>query len=345
MTFLWLPMLVWLSLIPLCVVVYIRMQQRRRRLAARYGNPGLVHEAAGRRLGVRRHIPSALFLVALTILIVALARPQTVVSLPRLEGTVILAFDVSRSMAADDLKPTRLAAAKGAARAFVQRQPSTAQIGVVSFSDGGFALQAPTTDQDAVASAINRLTLQSGTSLARGIEASLKVIAAGTGHALTPAEGGSNSLRLSSNRTPTPAPTPTPVPKGTYTSAVIVLLTDGENTQSPDPLAAAHMAADRGVRIYTVGIGSTAGATLHIDGFTVRSRLDEQTLRQIAQLTGGAYYNAANAGDLRTIYANLDPQLVIKPQKTEVTSLFAGAGILVMMIGGTLSLLWLGRLP
>src|SRR5947209_4383197 len=224
MTFLWLPMLVWLSLIPLCVVVDIRMQQRRRRLAARYGNPGLMHEAAGRRLGVRRHIPSALFLVALTILIVALARPQTVVSLPRLEGTIILAFDVSRSMAADDVKPTRLAAAKGAARAFVQRQPSTVQIGVVSFSDGGFAIQALTNNQDAVLAAINRLTPQRGTSLARGIEASLKAIAAGTGQTLT----------LSSNRTQTPAPTPTPVPKGTNTSAVIVLLSDGENTQSPD---------------------------------------------------------------------------------------------------------------
>jgi len=338
-------MLVLLSLIPLCVVVYIRMQQRRRRLAARYGHPGLVHEAAGRRLGVRRHIPSALFLVALTILLVALARPQTVVSLPRLEGTIILAFDVSGSMAADDVKPTRLAAAKSAARAFVQRQPSTVQIGVVSFSDGGFAIQAPTNNQDAVLAAINRLTPQRGTSLARGIEASLNAIAAGTGQALTPAEGGSKSLRLSSNRTQTPAPTPTPVPKGTYTSAVIVLLSDGENTQSPDPLAAAQTAANRGVRIDTVGVGSTAGATLHIDGFTVRSRLDEDTLRRISQLTGGAYYSAANAVDLRTIYANLDPQLVIKPQKTEVTSLFAGAGILVLMIGGTLSLLWLGRVP
>jgi Ca-activated chloride channel homolog len=205
----------------------------------------------------------------------------------------------------------------------------------VSFSEGGVALQAPTNDQEAVLAAINRLTPKSGTSLARGIEASLKALAAGTDHALT----------LSSNRTQTPAPTPTPVPKGTYTSAAIVLLSDGENTQSPDPLAAAQTAVNRGVRIYTVGIGSTAGATLHIDGFTVRSRLDAQTLRQIAQLTSGAYFNAANAGELHTIYASLDPQLVIKLQKTEVTSLFAGAGILVLMMGGTLSLLWLGRLP
>jgi Ca-activated chloride channel family protein len=283
------------------------------------------------------------------ILIVALARPQTVVSLPRLEGSIILAFDVSRSMAADDLKPTRLQAAEAAARAFVQRQPSSVQIGVVSFSDGGLATQAPMNNQDAVLAAINRLTLQGGTSLARGIEASLKAIAAGAGQALPPPGLRPGVLRtlaaLSNDRAQTPAATPTPVPKGTYTSAVIVLLTDGENTEAPDPLAAAQTAADRGVRIYTVGIGSTAGATLHIDGFTVRSRLDDQTLRQIAQLTGGAYYNAANAAELRTIYAHLDPQLVIKPQKTEATSLFAGAGILVLMIGGTLSLLWLGRLP
>jgi Ca-activated chloride channel homolog len=305
-------------------------------LVARYGNLGLVQGASGRRLGARGYIPPVFFLLALTILIVALARPQTVVSLPRLEGKVILAFDVSGSMAADDLKPTRMEAAKTAARQFVQNQPSTVQIGVVSFSDGGFSTQSPTNDQDAVLTAINRLTVQRGTSLAHGIEASLNAIAAGSEQP---------PLSLSINRTQTPSPTPTPVPKGTYISAVIVLLTDGENNQSPDPLSVAQTAADRGVRIYTVGVGSTAGATLHINGFTVRSRLDEDTLRQISQLTGGTYYNAENEDDLRAIYDHLDPQLVIKPQKTEVTSLFAGAGILVLMIGGTLSLLWLGRLP
>ena len=149
----------------------------------------------------------------------------------------------------------------------------------------------------------------------------------------------------SSNSTLPPGPTAAPVPAGTYTSATIVLLTDGENNAPPDPLAAAQAAADRGVRIHTVGVGSTAGATLHIDGFTVRSRLDEATLQRISQITGGAYYNAANEQDLHTIYDNLDTQLVIEPQKTEVTSLFAGASILVLMIGGTLSLLWFGRLP
>lgn len=334
MTFLWPVMLLALALLPLFVGGYIQLQQRRRHLLARYGDPGLVREGGGRRLGVRRHLPAALFLLALLILIVALARPQTLVSLPRIEGTVVLAFDVSGSMAADDLKPTRLEAAKAAARAFVERQPSSVQIGVVTFSEGGFATQPPTSDQNAVLAAINRLSVQRGTSVGSGIQSALNVIAV----TLNP------PLSLST-RNLTPGPTPTPVPRGTYTSAVIVMLTDGENNEAPDPLAAAQAAADRGVRIYTVGIGSPAGATLHLDGFTVQSRLDEGTLQQIAQITNGAYYNAEDEAELHAIYDHLNPQLVVKPQQTEVTALFAGAGILVLMLGGTLSLLWLGRVP
>jgi Ca-activated chloride channel family protein len=330
-------MLVWLLLAPTFVLMYTGLQKRRRSLAAKFGNAGLAEGTATRRPGaVRRHLPPALFLVALMILIVALARPQTVVSLPRLEGKIILAFDVSGSMGADDLKPTRLEAAKAAAREFVLRQPSSVEIGVVTFSESGFSTQSPTSDQDAVLAAISRLTLQRGTSLARGIEASLNTIAAGTEQ---------QPLTLSIDRAETPSPTPSPMPKGTYTNAVIVLLTDGENNQSPDPLTFAQAAADRGVRIYTVGVGSAEGAMLHIEGFTVRSRLDEPTLKQISDMTGGTYYNAATEEDLHAIYDNLNPQLVVKPQKIEVTSLFAGAGILLLMMGGALSLLWLGRLP
>ena len=335
MSFIWPQMLVLLVLLPLFVGLYLRLQQRRRRLVASYGSLGLVQAAAGRGLRARRHVPPALFLAGLTILIVALARPQTVVSLPRVEGTVILAFDVSGSMAADDLKPTRMEAAKAAARDFVQRQPRTVKIGVVAFSDSGFATQAPTNDQDTILAALNRLTPQRGTSLAHGIQAALNAIAAET----------SPGPRLYSNLAATATPTPTPVPKGTYTSAAIVLLTDGENNESPDPLAAAQTAADRGIRIYTVGIGSTAGTTLHVNGFTVHTQLDEATLQRIAELTGGTYYNAENQQDLRTIYDHLNPQLVIKPEKTEVTSMFAGVSMLVLLIGGTFSLLWFSRLP
>lgn len=335
MSFIWPAMLVLLLLVPLGVALYVMLQRRRRQLAARYGSLGLVQAAAGRQLGVRRHIPPALFLAGLTVLLVALARPQTLVSLPRAEGTVILAFDVSGSMAADDLKPTRMEAAKAAARDFVEHQPRTVQIGVVAFSDNGFAVQVPTNDQEAILAAINRLTPQSGTSLGQGILASLNVIAAGNGQA----------ARLYSNLGPTAIPTPAPVPKGSDTSNVIVLLTDGENNESPDPREAAQTAADRGVRIYTVGIGSAAGTTLHVNGFTVHTQLDEAALEQIAQLTEGAYYNADNQQDLDTIYENLDLQLVVKPEKTEVTALFAGAGILALLIGGILSMLWFSRVP
>jgi hypothetical protein len=221
MSFIWPTMLLLLLLIPLCVGLYVMLQQRRRRLAASYGALGLVQEATGRPLGWRRHIPPALFLAGLVLLMFALARPQAVVNLPRIEGTIILAFDVSGSMAADDLKPTRMEAAKAAAWDFVQRQPSSVQIGVVAFSDGGFAVQAPTNDQEAILATINRLTPQRGTSLGQGILASLNTIAAGAEQAPP----------LDSNLTPTPPATPTPVPYGTYTPAVIVLLTDGENNE------------------------------------------------------------------------------------------------------------------
>ncbi len=328
-------MLLFLLLIPLFVGLYIRIQQRRRQIAARYGSLGLLPAGAGRQFGLRRHLPPALFLASLTLLVIALARPQTVVSLPRVEGTVILAFDVSGSMAADDMQPTRMEAAKAAARDFVERQPPSVQIGVVAFSDSGFAVQAPTNDQEAILASINRLTPERGTSLASGILASLNALASDAQQAPL----------LYSNLTPAPTPTPTPVPEGTYAPAVIVLLTDGENNERPDPLAAAQAAAERGVRIHTVGIGSAAGTTLHIEGFTVHTQLNEALLQQISQLTDGAYYNAEDQEDLRKIYENLDPQWVIKPEKMEVTSIFAGASLLVLLTGGVLSLWWFSRLP
>jgi Ca-activated chloride channel family protein len=335
MTFIWPVMLLSLLLIPLFAVLYLRLQRRRRRFVASYGNLGFVQAAAGRGLGLRRHIPPALFLFSLAVLFVGLARPQTVVSLPRVEGTVILAFDVSGSMAADDMQPTRMEAAKIAARDFVLRQPPSVRIGVVAFSDNGFSMQVPTDNQDAVMAAINRLAPERGTSVGNGIVVSLNAIAA----------AGRQPPHIYTNIVPAPTPTPTPVPEGTYTPAVIVLLSDGDNNESPDPMAAAQAAADRGVRIYTVGIGSAAGTTLHVNGFTVFTQLDEKALQQIAQLTGGTYYNATTEQDLRGIYDNLDPQLVIKPQKLEVTSIFAGASILALVIGGVFSLLWFTRLP
>ncbi len=332
MTFIWPLMLVGLALIPLLAAVYLWMYRRRqRRLAAAFGTFGLAVAAGRSAMGLRLQLPRGIFLVALAILFVALARPQAMLSLPRIQGTVVLAFDVSGSMAGDDLKPTRLAAAKAAARAFVQHQPPFVKVGVVAFSDAGFTMQAPTNDQALALAAINRLAPQRGTSVAHGIEAALNAIALATGQ---------RALALSTN-----PQAPAPAPRGADTSSVIVLLTDGENNEQPDPLAAARLAASRGIRIDTVGVGSTAGAILHIDGFSVESRLDAAILRQIAQLTGGSYYTAANSAQLRSIYDRLDLRLAIVPQQTEITSLVAGAGIVVLMIGATLSLLWSGRVP
>jgi Ca-activated chloride channel family protein len=336
MSFIWPWMLVLVVFIPLAAALYWLLQWQRRRRMSRYGSTLLGQATGGRQMGWRRHIPAALFLVGLTVLTVALARPQAVVSVPRIEGTVILAFDVSGSMAATDIKPTRMDAAKAAALAFVQNQPATVQVGIVAFSDSGFTIQPPTNDQNALAQAINRLTPQRGTAIGQGIAASLT--------AITNAQN-ADQTHFYSNATPQPTATPQPVAPGSKGSTVVVLLTDGENNERPDPLAAAQAAADSGIRIYTVGLGSPQGTELKVNGFTVHTQLNEALLQQIAEVTAGAYYNAQSAQDLQAVYNHLDAQLIVKPEKMEITSLFAGASLLVMLMGGVLSLWWFSRLP
>jgi Ca-activated chloride channel family protein len=337
MSFIWPTLLLALLCVPLLILLYWRIQQRRRKFAAQYGSLGMARDAAGRSgAGTRRHIPAMIFLTGITFLLISMARPQATVSLPRLEGTVILTFDVSGSMAADDLKPTRMEAAKAAALDFVGNQPSSILIGVVAFSDGGISVQAPTQKRDEVTATIERLVPRRGTSVGNGILVALNTIAVSAGD---PPILTTNSM--SNGEVPTPAA----APQGWYTSSVIVLLTDGENNQSPDPIAATDLAADLGVRIYTVGIGSPAGAIITVEGFTVHSQLNEPMLQYIAETTGGQYYNAGNAEDLRRIYNDLEPKLSIKTEEMEVTSIFAGISFLIFLLGGALSLLWFGHIP
>src|SRR4029077_10508421 len=335
MSFAWPVMLLLLGAIPIGVAGYLVLERRRRRRVVSYG---LIPSGDGRTQAsrVRRRIPAVLVVAGLAMLFVGLARPQDELALPRNEGTVILAFDVSRSMAATDVAPSRMEAAKAAAREFVQRQPTSVVIGVVAFSDSGLSVQVPTSDQSQVLAAIARLQPQRGTSVGQGILVSLDAIAA------------AEDIRgpdYYSNRSPEPTPEPTPVPAGSHEAASIVLLTDGESNVSPDPLAAAQRAADRGVRIYTVGLGSAAGTSLHLDGCTVHTQLDEASLKAIADRTGGAYFSAAGQADLREVYDTLDTRLVVRPEAMEVTSLFAGAGVLILALGGLASVLWLGRTP
>ncbi len=338
MSFIWPPMLLSIVLVPLGVLLYQALERRRLGRAGAFGGLGVANQVTRRPGVLRRQIPQALVLFGLTVMAFALARPQGVVALPDQQGTVILAFDVSGSMAATDLEPTRMDAAKVAATDFVQRQPPGILIGIVAFSDSGVSVQSPTKDQATVLASINRLAPQKGTSVASGINASLAAIAA---------VDSPPGVDYYTNQSPAPSPTPTPapVPAGTYAPAVIVLLSDGENNESPDPSAAAQAAADQGVRIDTVGIGSASGATLDLNGFKVHTQLDAAALQQISQVTGGTYYGAGDAQNLRSIYDNLDTRLVVKPQTIEVTSLFAGVSVLMLVAGGLASLLWMGRLP
>jgi Ca-activated chloride channel family protein len=356
-TFLWAPLLVLLLLVPIGVLAFGAMERRRRRRVAAYGmltrevgtgadagttgGPGAAAGGRGRPSTAarwRRRIPAACLVIGLSLVVVGIARPQAVVSIPRIEGTVILAFDVSGSMAATDIPPTRMEAAKAAAKAFVERQPPTVRIGVVAFSDSGLSVQVPTDDTTQVVAAIDRLAPERGTAIATGILTSLNAIA-------TDAAGPGAGFYTNPSLAPSPAPTPTPIPAGQFDSAVIVLLTDGENNQNPDPLQAAQAAADRGVRIDPVGIGTAAGSTLDIDGFRVHSQLDEGELRQIADLTHGTYYAASDPEGLDAVYTGVQTRLVIKPEPLEVTSLFAGAGLVILLVGGVASLLYLGRAP
>ena len=336
MSFAWPTLLLMLLCVPLLVLLYLRIQQRRQKFAAQYGSLGVTRNTAGSGPGIRRHIPAMIFLTGITLLLISMARPQATVSVPRIEGTVILTFDVSGSMSADDLEPTRMEAAKIAALDFVDKQTSSVLIGIVAFSDGGISVQAPTENREETIATIERLVPRRGTSIGNGILVSLNtiVVAAGDPPILT-------TTSMSDGQ----APTAIPSPQGWYPSSVIVLLTDGENNQSPDPIAATDLAADLGVRIYTVGIGSAAGATITVEGFTVHSQLNEPMLQYIADTTGGEYYNAGSAEDLRGIYNDLEPRLSIRREEMEITSILAGISFLVILIGGAVSLLWFGHIP
>jgi Ca-activated chloride channel family protein len=347
MTFLWPSMLFMLLLILPVILLYIGVQKRRQVLGSVFGHADQA-ATARQNPGWRRHFVPGLFLLSLAILLAALARPQAKITLPRVEGTVMLVMDVSGSMAAEDIEPNRLEAAKNAAREFILSQPETVQIGVISFSGSGFAVQTPTEDEQQLLDAINRLGPQSGTSLGQGILAALNTIAADAG--LEPPVQSTPEDSAPRQNQAQPVMTVddnllAQLPEGPYPSSVIVLFSDGENNQSINPLTAAQAAAERGVRIDALGFGTTAGTTLEVDGFNIHTALDENALQQITSAAGGSYFNTQNEQDPQKVYTNLSPQLVVKPETMEVTSLFAAGSMLVMLIGAAFSMLWFNRLP
>jgi Ca-activated chloride channel homolog len=329
MTLLW-PSMLWLLLaVPLLVFGYVQLAKRRSRAQGELGTMGVFRTGAGKPLGWRRHVPAAVFLVGVTVLIVGLSRPEMTLDLPSREGTVILAFDTSNSMMADDLAPTRLKAAKRAANAFVDAQPSTIEIGVVAFSSAAFVVQPPTDVKDDVRAAIRRLQPEGGTSIGQAILTSLNAIKGEPIGIDTETLGDGSSTGAVEF----------------LGSSAIVLLTDGENTSPLDPIEVTGVASEAGVRIFAIGIGSEEGAVVQVDGFNIATALDEPLLREIADVSNGAYFRAQDTANLEEIYTTIDLKLTVEGEKTEITAFFAAGALLFFVIAGMLSMLWFGRVP
>ncbi|MCU7722834.1 VWA domain-containing protein [Actinoplanes sp. KI2] len=317
------PLLLGIAvLVTACAIAgYVAVQRRR---AAAWTASGFA-PVRSRRASVRRHLPYALLLAAVPIMITGLARPAAELSVPRVAGTVLLAFDVSNSMKATDVAPSRLAAAQQAAAGFVEDQPGSVDVGVVVFGDQALVTQAPTDDHGAAIAAIRRATAGGGTSLGQAILVALGTI---TGKPVAlPADGA----------------TPATGTLGYWPSATIVVFSDGQDTGGPDAAAAAELAAAAGVRIQTVGVGTPRGGTVEVDGYQLATSLDEAELTGIAQVTGGAYHRAGDAAALADTTRSIDLRLTTKKQPVELTAPFAGAALLLLTLGAYLGTRWHGR--
>jgi len=333
MTFQW-PEFLWLlAALPLLAALYVYLLRRRKKFAVRYSNLALLKTAmAG--ASWRRHVPPAILLLALACLIVAMSRPNAVMTLPSQHETVILAMDVSGSMRASDVEPNRLVAAQNAAKTFIAGQPDSVRIGIVAFAGTATVAQAPTRNKEDLYAAIDRFQLQRATAIGSAIIVSLAT--------LFP-DGGYDVASFSYEKRKPPPPDFKPVPPGSYGSAVIILLTDGQRTTGPDSVQAARLAADRGVKIFTVGVGTPEGKIVGFDGWSMHVRLDEDTLRAISDLTRGEYFYAGNAVDLKKIYQTMNTRLVMETKKTEISAFFAAAGAMLVLAAALLSLAWFNR--
>ncbi len=338
MNFAW-PDLLWLqALVPLLVLLYILLLRRARKAALRYASLDMVKRALGSGGRLRRHFPPLLFLLGLATLLLAVARPSAVVTLPQQEQTIILAMDVSGSMRATDVQPNRLIAAQEAARTFVAEQPRDTRIGVVSFAATAALVQPPTPSREDIRAAIDHLQLQYGTAIGSGLVVSLATLYPEAGIEIA-APGGESPVDI---RHPEFLG-PIPGEPGTNPHAAIILLTDGQSTTGPDAIEVARLATDLGVRIFTVGVGTVEGDVISVGGWSARVGLDEASLEQIASMTRGEYFHAATAEDLKAVYRNLNTRMVLKTEETEITALFAAAGTLLLLLGAMLSMLWFNR--
>jgi Ca-activated chloride channel family protein len=342
MSFLW-PQYLWLLLaVPALPLLYAWLLHRRRKLALRYSSVALVRALPTR--AWRRHVPPALLLLACCLLLLAGARPVATVTLPWARSSIMLAMDVSLSMRVGDVKPTRLAAAQEAAKTFLRELPRDVEVGLVTFAASAQVVQRATTDRASLVSAIDAFQMQYGTAVGSAIVVCLAELFPEQDIRLEDMTFGprQRSRGSAEDKNP-PAKQITPVAPGSYPSAAIVLLSDGRRTTGVDTLDAAKMAADRGVRIYVIGLGTVDGEIGTPEGMAIYMRLDEPTLREVARMTGGEYHHAGSAEELRGVYEHLGSRVRVERRETELTALFALGGAILALVAATLSLLWFGR--
>ena len=352
MSLLWPGFLYLFLLIPVAILVYWWVLRRRRRFAVRYSSLSLVREAAAKQSWLRKHLPFILFLLALASLVFALGRPVATVLVPSNKATVIMAIDVSRSMCSTDIPPNRLIVAKEAARSFVDSNTSGRQVGIVAFAGFAELIQPPTTETRLLERAINSLVPARRTAIGSAILRSLDAIAE-VDNRVAPSE-------LSQSTDPaSPA-----VPEGEYVPHIIVLLTDGASNAGPLPLSAAQQAVERGVRVYTIGFGTThnsspmncgdedpfgfgggfgspfGGGGLGGGGGGFRREIDEDTLKQVAATTGGEYYIATSASELQDVFQNLPTYVIATRETTEISVFFTAIAVVIAILAMLLSVRW-----
>jgi Ca-activated chloride channel homolog len=362
MTFLAPLLLLGLLLVPILLALYVWAQRRRTRYAVRFTNLDLLANLAPRRPAWRRHVPPVIYLGAIAALALALARPTTVVATPREDATVLLTIDVSGSMRATDVAPTRLDAAREAARSFVAQLPEGIRVGIVAFATRAETLVAPTTDRDAVEAALQSLAARDGTAmgdaLMRTLDLAEQIL---TGDAAT-APRASGAPDASSAPDGSAAPDPSAVPGQSATPqapvdtpsgeplVAAILLSDGANSVGEnEPLDAAERAATLGVPVYTIALGTALGQVQVRDDTgqiqTLDVPPDTETLAQIAEITGGTAFDAPTAEELSAIYDNLQSRVGYVDERQEITSWFAAAALVLVVVGAGMSALWFGRLP
>jgi Ca-activated chloride channel family protein len=351
MHFVW-PEALWsLLMLPLLWAAYVWLIKRQRAQALRFPSLMLLRPALQGQRAWRRHVPPLLLWLALACSLLALARPFARVSLPSDYMTLVMALDVSRSMLAQDVPPSRIEAAKDAAKAFIRELPPQVRVGIVSFAGSAQLAQQVTDQREDLLAAIDRFELQRGTATGSGLLLALSTLMPDAGIQLESALYGSSfgsysapgGARPLGSAAAAPSSKPPPVPVGSYTAGAIILLSDGRRTTGPDPMDAARQAADLGVRVHTVAFGTSEGVIPGMEGYSFFARVDEETLQAVAKATGGEFFRAQNAQDLANIYAKLSSRVAMETRDTEVSVLMGLAALLLVVSSLGLSMVWLRR--